>query len=625
MCNLCVAVGVSNYGQGMEALPGAGQAAREISKWAELAGYRTLVITDEKDDKGKRVPVTVDRLKGELEAILQSTVVERIIFYFAGHGTIASAASEKWLLSKAVEEPDEAIDRTSFLRQLATYNIPQVALFIDACRSQSKMGLDVHGRGVIRNSGAERTNPEVDIFLAASLGDSAFHVKDTKTGEYRCLFTDVLLTGLYGRHPLAIARNYHPEAPAVVSRTLKEFVKEEVTKKAAAINKKADAQIDAGFQLPNDVYLKITEARAEEVASQAEPPVGLGGGLMLDLPVGVGRREPWEVVVTAQHTPVERGNEEAAREALELVVPGFLKSGALKRADGSYHLPDEIRRYGDGLHGLAVWSKIPREIATSDPLPLVLTKDPQFLVVRCEGGSTNAFVQTNAQNWCFVPLLRGLLNCISFSETSMTAMSFVDVRFEGGSEGLERGYREVLGPLLTGDLRARDANWLADRIRYIKHANPVMGVIAAYLYAASGDVDNIVRMAHYYFGAYQPVPFDIAMLGASQLRWNRDPEQGFKVVADFPAVIKGREDKSSKERRPEFSRIGFGERAGLEVAGFMPWMTQGWNLFEREQRMEIPGALLEIRAEVLRGVFTSLSQQAGSYLLKELGFNRLRV
>jgi hypothetical protein len=71
---------------------------------------------------------------------------------------------------------------------------------------------------------------------------------------------------------------------------------------------------------------------------------------------------------------------------------------------------------------------------------------------------------------------------------------------------------EALKGLSGGTLNAEDAAILAADMRYLKHADPMYGIVAAYLYNAIGDVSNIRRMCYYYHKNKQDVPFDIAML-----------------------------------------------------------------------------------------------------------------
>jgi hypothetical protein len=604
MSRLCVAVGISDYGPELDRLPGAPRAAEKIFEWGKSAGYYSMLVTDD-----HKKPVTVDRLKGMLEPILETTEFERVIFYFAGHGTIASAAAEKWLLSRAVNEPDEAIDRTAFLWQLATFNVKQIALLIDACRSQSKIGLHVHGRGVVRNSGSDRKNPQMDIFLAASLGDSAFHVKDPMTGEWRCLFTETLLDGLYGRDARAIEREFHPAAPAVVSGSLAKFLLEEVSARAAQLDKKSEPEIQPAFLRPDDVYLK------------------LAGGMGVGPPEGVRRPEPeleprpFEAAPSA--TPAARGGEAEMREALEQIVPELLKPAVLDGDFQSFYALGEPRwRMGFGSLPLVGWSRPPREIASRGPGLEFTDSGMRVAAIRVGGRSANLFVKTDEGNWCFVPLVGGLLNVLTIGPSSLQVMNFLDLDDLYGSTN---AYREVLAPLVEGNLRAGDATWLADNMRYLKHQNPVMGVIAAYLYAARGDFDNIVRIADYYFMEQQPVPLDIALLGAERIQWEPDAELGFRVEADFGKVDRAKENTAIREQRPEFTRVAFEAKKNVAVAGFMPWMTQGWGIFEREKGREIPGLLLEVRRAVLPGTFAALTEDAGEFLIRELGFDKVRL
>jgi len=309
--NLSVSVGVSKYSPGLQPLPGAVRAAEDFASWARRAGYHSILITD----SGKPL-VTIQRIKYKMESFLSKTEVKRLIFFFAGHGTAVAAANDCWLLSNVLREPDEKIDRTMFLRQLETYRIPQIALFVDACRTITNISFNGDGRGVLSNGGAHRVTPQLDVFLACSLGDPALCVQGEVSSQDRCLFTRVVLEGLSGNAEMAIERLYHPQAPAVVSHTLANFVEAEAENRASLLNRINHPEIQAAFRAPEDVYLKIEEDRA---TIGSHPPAVRPNAPIFPAPA----------IDQDDRRGLERMriqfDERAAQDALDHVLPDFLR------------------------------------------------------------------------------------------------------------------------------------------------------------------------------------------------------------------------------------------------------------------------------------------------------------
>ena len=83
----------------------------------------------------------------------------------------------------------------------------------------------------------------------------------------------------------------------------------------------------------------------------------------------------------------------------------------------------------------------------------------------------------------------------------------------------------------AGTLTGNDALDVAVRIRTDKHIDPVLGALAAYLYDAVGDRDNIRRIAYFYASAGETVPFDVALLADL-----RGTIHDGRLVVDVPAV-----------------------------------------------------------------------------------------
>jgi len=107
----------------------------------------------------------------------------------------------------------------------------------------------------------------------------------------------------------------------------------------------------------------------------------------------------------------------------------------------------------------------------------------------------------------------------------------------------------------------------------MKHVDPVLGIISAYLYDSIGDIENIRRMAFYYVKHGQPIPYDIALLGQLRGEW-RDGVLSAKV----PTVSK-REPRTEAEGANTWTFSDTPATAG-EVAGLWPWMRQGWTFLD---------------------------------------------
>jgi hypothetical protein len=170
---------------------------------------------------------------------------------------------------------------------------------------------------------------------------------------------------------------------------------------------------------------------------------------------------------------------------------------------------------------------------------------------------------------------------------------------------------DALGELERGAIRANEATDLAVELRQGKHADPVRGVISAYLYDSLGDVESIRRMAFYYIEHGQAIPYDIALL--AQLEGERFHDGLLWVTV--PAVP-SREPRTDQERRVGWTHSATPKATGA-VAGFWPWLRQGWAFLDEPaadgSTLVLPG-LIEVAAELTSARFTTLSSTGGRFL-----------
>ncbi len=62
----------------------------------------------------------------------------------------------------------------------------------------------------------------------------------------------------------------------------------------------------------------------------------------------------------------------------------------------------------------------------------------------------------------------------------------------------------------------------AEKLRRLKHKNPVLGIFAAHAYARAGRFKDVLDLAHYFPEFGQPIPIDIAMLAGGQFAEDGD-------------------------------------------------------------------------------------------------------
>jgi hypothetical protein len=179
----------------------------------------------------------------------------------------------------------------------------------------------------------------------------------------------------------------------------------------------------------------------------------------------------------------------------------------------------------------------------------------------------------------------------------------------------------ILGQMETGALRADAIDDYAIELRQGKHADPVRGVIGAYLYDALGDTDSIRRMAYFYVMHRQAIPYDIALL--AQLTGRRRDKA--LLWADVPAV-QPRKPRSGNEAQHHWTHSGTPAAEGA-VAGLWPWLRQGWSYLDDPRpdgsTLVLPG-LPELADELTTGRFATLTSSGGKRLAELFGLRPQR-
>ena len=532
---LLVAIGVHKAAT-MPVLAGVLESVDALSVWARGAGYELARI----DDQNGRV--TVARIKSELTPVSAATgdpdpkrLLDRprIVVYFCGHG-LHAPQDQYWILSAGPDQPNERISAVAFREALATYGPRQIALISDACRSaQVVQGL---GSSVVDHYQGVATGIQKDNFFSVQDGGASFAVPATQGKPAYCVFSSVLMRALsHPPDPEALDELYLQTGRTIVSsQSLANYLEKKVPAAALGVNRLQIPQCDPGFRPVKNGYVEFVH-----------------------VPVAVAR----SVLATRQET-MERTRAEAQNHRISLSRSEWRRPYVedLQPLIGSV-LSERIASYKRSplllsSNSAAPSVEAPKAISTSSSpaaqnlLGYLATRMRWNLIalVRkpfADSGRSGVAVVRMADLFAALPLHHRLW-CTAIIDKERGPIGAA-----GGVELLAWGdqYRppgppptlsaaEALKGLSAGTLNAEDTSVLADDMRNLKHADPMYGIVAAYLYSAIGDVANIRRMCHYYQRHTQDVPFDIAML--AQLELKRRPDGGFVVevpgVAELPAA-----------------------------------------------------------------------------------------
>ena len=579
-------IGVSDASP-LDYIPGAVNGARAFHQWAKALGYDAQLITDDKR------PVTIARLRRELEKLLAGdSRIHRLVVYFAGHGLIREAEQGLWLLSDWSREL-RAVNVEGLRRRLGYYGVKQVAIFADACRSlpPDLDTADLTADSVLGRGPEPRlTVMPVDKFVAAQDGTDTFMIPGPNPEDDRCLFSGVLLEALWGTKSAAFSRLLRTK---VTSRSLGAYLESEVPRVAASYRYDVVPMVSPTFPEDDDVYF-------------GDPP-GVTAPELPDWP-------PLRAVTLQSAARAREGARGKARASRphERARRAEASARALEKKLRVQQRPNSFEtRAGfavDGEKVVAVWTR-PGTFAGVSQRPNwwhvgvrsarsdIRLEDPAPVLIELESGRFAA-----------VTALPSFVASVVVKPQGVSALVYREVHSQ---PTVAAATESALGQMERGALRADDVADLAIELRRSKHADPVHGVICAYLYDSIGDVDNIRRMAFYYVRRSQPIPYDIAFL--AQLRGQRRG-QGL-LRATVPAVPP-RKPRTKAEQRYAWTRAPTPRAIGV-VGGFWPWLKQGWALLDdpapNGSTLVLPG-LIELADRLAPARFPTLDSAAGRQL-----------
>jgi hypothetical protein len=535
---------------GMQTLPGVWKSVADMSAWAAQAGYRSVVVTDQDGQ-----PVTVERIATAVKAQLQSGL-DRIMLYFAGHG-FSVPPDQYLILSAGPDVPRQRITRNGFRDMLATYAPKQISVITDACQSMRKfVGL---ADSVLDPSGAEAKTPTFDGFYAAQEGSQAFAFHATANAPELCVFTWVVHRGLTFENSAAAIET--AGGVRVTSGSLADYLDRSVPAEAAAHNVWQQPITNTGFRPPNDVYservMPGVNAKAISVARAGVPPA----------PASASRARPIQDlrrrIVSEWRAPFQ----DWAFARAALIGDGLLidYAGEDLLINRRHALFDIGRGTGSPARHIEPFNS-PGDGHAAERRAVAIPGDA-FRNFDRIGRSHTVLISVDRYS-VLVPMHQGLWCALRMDarrdEGNVTDVLTWGSPYDNSKHSDSLSPLEVLKGLLLGRIRIDDARHIAAAVRYGKHRDPLMGIVAAYLYDSVGDVDNNRRMCWYYGKENQDVPFDIALLARAPIE-----SVGNSFVVHVPATHR------EAGNGPEFT-LEATPAETIRIAGIAPVLRAGW-------------------------------------------------
>jgi hypothetical protein len=574
--------------------------AHSFFEWATAVGYEARLLTDEDQ------PVTMAKLRATLEESLppHTPPAHRLVLYFAGHGLLQGVEQALWLLS-AWRSEGRAVGVRALQRMLYRYGLAQISIFADACRSlpASMDCVEVTADGVLGIGPEPRVEADVDMFVAAQDAAQTYAIPGDAPEQDRCIFSGVLLEGLWGLNPAAFSTK--TKVHTITGPSLKTYLKFEVPRIATRYNVELNPSASTSFDENDNIYL---ESGAEMQPPKFQPWPPLKSLLEMGWPKGL------MTVRVAQQTE--------QRPPLPDCSGGFAPptsiavysplNFAVWMHNGNYTKPRAIgsefwsaaQRYQVTQRDITVWMGV----AVGFP-----TKTPRPAVIVFEGG---IFAPVIA-----IPDLTVALRYEPGHGVSEITYSYL---YGGGTPlEAEAAIAQIDSGRLQQDALEKLTKSLANYIRRASDIDPIVGVINAYIYDSIGDVDTIRRIAFYFANRRRAIPYDIALL--AHLKPIREDNLGLWV--QVPALPK-RTLKEKDPMHPPWTRTPTASAEGL-LAGNYPWMRQGWAFLDEFVGECAPALvqpiMFELRKYLTVGRFTTLSREGGLMFASMLELSDVRA
>lgn len=594
---LFVSIAVSQP-ENLAKLPGAITAAKRMASWAKANGYATLLIHDE-DHPLVSVKLLCQKITDAIREIVETQPLQRLVFFFAGHGAALAVGDQYWLLSQWEQRSSEAIKVSSLQRILEYYGPIQVSIIGDACQEFSSRFIDVVGSPILDRPAEDPRPYELDQFFAVDVGKQAFMIRAAGSQDAFCVFSEVLLDALEGDVTpdwLETEGQDH----VVTSQSIARYLVKNVESEAGKYGVRMTPRPRPGF-FTDRVYARIPKPSDPAVGSPVLPRGGTSRSARGPAGVssGVSRGGPSTTRNTSRVMLKSTKGPELSPATSQDIAPG----GVQQRLYES-----ELHRQLNATEAL----RVPCGLVVSGANVVELSADavirthgPNRFEVQCTPlgaihRALDALVTLEDGRTYCVCLVSGFVSELAVLDGNTAAVMHHEFgeHYDLGSE------IHLLSKAHAGLLQPDDLVLIANHIRRSKHRVLTLGCIAAQFYDLMRDTESLRSMASFYISHDQPIPLDIVLYGGGTL-----VEQGgslFAIVESEPSGVR----RSRSAAKPSFAFAARGSKRPHPVAGRVPWMRHAWGAIATAQYHNSALAWKALADEIFQhlapGIFTNI-------------------
>lgn len=504
-----VFIGVNSTGH-LQTLHDARRSAESMHAWAVSQGMKdgqaAQLITDESS------PVTPDRIAETVLTVIDQVAPEQLLVYFAGHGVVIKR-SEQWLLSKAPEVKNHAVDVREAAADAEYGAVPHVVLISDACRTAPD-GIQAGGvtGGTIFPNRPDADQAYVDLYYACGLGRPAAELRDAEesVASYRAVYTEVMLDALRGKYHAAMIQRAGDPSWYTGTRPLSQLLAVEVPKRIRSKRLKARYH-----QAPQARVASNQDMWLARLAALPRTRRLRGGGAEAGPPPGLLEQAGSRVVSEALAGNV--AELEGALEALEATAaPGaedLVESiHAVAEASRLEPIPSACGFRINGARVIACYTLGDRcAVTEGGTVVQVAPGPPASLVMRFDSGLVS-----------LLPAIPDFVATLVFDSSELISVSYEPApgtwrgdEYAARAEHL-RALRAVAASCsLHGrfELDVEDPADVASSLQLAKGIDPTMAIYAAHAYSDQRNVDRIRSMSALLTADIGFSFFDLALLG----------------------------------------------------------------------------------------------------------------
>jgi hypothetical protein len=502
-----ICIGVNRAGN-LPVLHAAVSGAEQMAAWLARQPFDIMLFLDSVR------PVRLSDILDKISEIIDKGIYEQLVIYFAGHGCVIHF-SERWLLSRAPMDANEAIDVIPSVCLARQSGIKNVVFISDACRStpDTIQAGNVMGGPVFPNtSSTPAMRTFVDEFYAAHPGQAALEQSvDRSTKNYEGIYTAVFLDAF--QHPTQSMVATVDGVRVIPNRRLDDYLRSEVSKRAAAISLQLSQLPESLVQSPDEIYIgRIPEAITP--VSEKAPPKTIRdlanfsinqawSGLKFQPPgafneVGAFHTFSASVSQIAEDGSADRDVRRRSDTPV-LTQTGFLVSGA-KIAGVTVSPGFEARQtYWGGVDCIEISG--PRQ---SGSIAVVFAKETGVVFMG------------------LFAVLSGFIGNVTVGETGVANINYNPApgsarytEFEAERSRLDLLRATVASAARFGALNVgvgSEAETFGDRIRVLKSIDPTLGLYAAYAFDRAGQFEKTASVSAFLSGDIGMEFFDTAML-----------------------------------------------------------------------------------------------------------------